>query len=347
MDEEANYLKEKQFFLYHKIYALFLLCIDDIESLLELNDSLITQTVYSLFRSKLIEFYLQLLNYLYFTEHKITKLMYKVKFFSIIRSISLKRNDLNKSYNSLLRIIQLSFINFKSNNANLFCNQIIENNDMELLIKEIATSSYSTTFWLSLIYTHLYKLEQVLKLNNENGLQVNLAKNLGIHHEIRRLFVDAIKYNSKSLLIWMFYMKFEILYGDSNKIISVYYQSIKNLPYNKDLYLLAVEYLPEKYNEIMSLLYNKEVRVYLPIQELNILLEPIKNKNEQDFIEDSESFDESSNESYNSEQIEVQSEKSGQLSEIDMVEEENQVEDQDLTDSDSNSSIENLAKIDF
>ncbi len=30
----------------------------------------------------------------------------------------------------------------------------------------------------------------------------------------------------------------------------------------------------------MKLLYTKEIRTYLPIQELNILLEPIKNRNE-------------------------------------------------------------------
>ena len=30
----------------------------------------------------------------------------------------------------------------------------------------------------------------------------------------------------------------------------------------------------------MTLLYDKEIRVYLPIQELNLLLEPIKHKSE-------------------------------------------------------------------
>lgn len=38
--------------------------------------------------------------------------------------------------------------------------------------------------------------------------------------------------------------------------------------------------LPEKYNELMSLLYVKEIRLYLPIQELNILLEPIKTRSD-------------------------------------------------------------------
>lgn len=46
------------------------------------------------------------------------------------------------------------------------------------------------------------------------------------------------------------------------------------------LYLNAVNYLPDKYNEIISIVDKKELRVYLPIQELNIILEPIKRPEE-------------------------------------------------------------------
>jgi hypothetical protein len=82
--------------------------------------------------------------------------------------------------------------------------------------------------------------------------------------------------------LWILYLKFEISYTNcsNDRILYVYYQSIKSLPFCKTLYKLAVEFLPEKYNEIMKLLYTKEIRTYLPIQELNILLEPIKNRNE-------------------------------------------------------------------
>ncbi len=49
----------------------------------------------------------------------------------------------------------------------------------------------------------------------------------------------------------------------------------------------AAHYLPDKYNEIMNLMSNRELRVYLPIQELNILLEPV----EQQTIDDDEELD--------------------------------------------------------
>jgi hypothetical protein len=43
----------------------------------------------------------------------------------------------------------------------------------------------------------------------------------------------------------------------------------------KMLYLSVVKYLPEKYIEVMNLLSNREIRINLPVQELNILLEPL------------------------------------------------------------------------
>lgn len=47
---------------------------------------------------------------------------------------------------------------------------------------------------------------------------------------------------------------------------------------SKILYMNSIKCLPEKYNEIMDLMANRELRVCLPIQELNILLEPIETR---------------------------------------------------------------------
>ena len=62
--------------------------------------------------------------------------------------------------------------------------------------------------------------------------------------------------------------------------------------------------MPEKYNEILKTLYNKEIRVYLPIQELNLLLEPlhkpgeelVEEKEEEEYLIKSESATKSSTE---------------------------------------------------
>lgn len=42
----------------------------------------------------------------------------------------------------------------------------------------------------------------------------------------------------------------------------------------------AIQHLPQKYNEIIRILFNKEMRIYLPIEELNLLLEPIPRMDE-------------------------------------------------------------------
>lgn len=51
----------------------------------------------------------------------------------------------------------------------------------------------------------------------------------------------------------------------------------------------TIRFLPEKYNEIMRLMFVKEIRFYLPIQELNVLLEPLRGPNEEIESDDDES----------------------------------------------------------
>lgn len=178
----------------------------------------------------------------------------------------------------------------------------------------------------------------------KNNAQDTYATNLGIHYKIRRLYEEALKHNPHSLQLWAFYLKFEITYANcsNNRILHIYYQSIKDLPYNKHLYKLAVEYLPEKYNEIMTLLYNKEIRVYLPIQELNILLEPMKSRDE---IGDDDNRDEKQMElgTYSSDEPESLSEETETDSSQDIVIGDNE----SGSDSESDASVEDLKDLDY
>jgi hypothetical protein len=250
-ETEEDYLKSKKFYLFHQVYSLFLLCIDDLEALIELNDSLLTSQQLSIarnkFHSKLLEFYLSILNYLFF-DTKITKFMYKCKLFAIVKCIAFTKRTQNRSdfylNKSLLRFIQISFIRFKLHSSNLFCNQLIENNDIDLMMKQLANclspSQYAqqlscSTIWSSLIYVQMHKLEQILRLNfNESQTtdsDLVMPANLGVHFEIRRLFEEALSSNSKSLGLWLLYFKFETTYGaqtlgvtspSQNRMLSIY-----------------------------------------------------------------------------------------------------------------------------
>ena len=106
-------------------------------------------------------------------------------------------------------------------------------------------------------------------------------------------------------------------------------------------YLYAVKYQPEQYNDIMGILYGKELRIYLPIQELNVLLEPIKDPNELDKEMEEAEDEESENKSVEMASFEVDE----QLSSIEDEEEEEEEteENYELVDMSESSADEEAA----
>ena len=141
---EQVYLAQKKLVYFHQVCSLFYLCIDDIDSLVEINDKLLNTTLVAIWQSKLLEFYICLLNCLYFCHEKITKFMYKVKLFKIVRYF-IPKNKTNMTSlltRSCLRMIQVSLIRLKCDTASLFCNQLIENNEVDILLERIGMYFY-------------------------------------------------------------------------------------------------------------------------------------------------------------------------------------------------------------
>ena len=60
---------------------------------------------------------------------------------------------------------------------------------------------------------------------------------------------------------------------------------ILKLYFKQLLYLNIVDSLPDKYNDLMNLMGSRELRVCFPIQELNILLEPVQKASDMDYDE--------------------------------------------------------------
>lgn len=233
---EICYLLHKRLYHFHRVYTLFLICVDDIEKVVELNDAILKQTNL-LFKSRLIEFYLNILNYYYYQQPRITKHMYRARLFAIIKAmIPLRRTNITCS-KSLIRLLEVSLIRFKLKNANLFCSSLLENNDIDTVMKQIGSSlsfNNSSTVWLSLIFSNVSKLERIL-----NSLEHHKQTNIGVHNQIRRQFDQALKLNSRSVQLWVFYLKFELKYAErkddwyKKRFLYIYYQSIRNLPYSK------------------------------------------------------------------------------------------------------------------
>lgn len=142
-NQKETYLTQKKFFHYNQVYSLFLLCLNETESIIELNEKLLNNTTFSnLFKSKSIEFYLIVLNYICFVESRISKLTFKMKLSAIVRSIISNKKINQTVCKSLLRIIYVSFIRLKLDSTRLFCNQLIENNDIDLILERIGKIDY-------------------------------------------------------------------------------------------------------------------------------------------------------------------------------------------------------------
>lgn len=53
----------------------------------------------------------------------------------------------------------------------------------------------------------------------------------------------------------------------------MFYKALQNCPWAKALYMDAVEYFPDEMQEVVDLMTEKELRVRLPLEELELLLE--------------------------------------------------------------------------
>ena len=235
-NDESNVLNKTKFILFHKVYTLFLFCINDIDGLFELNE---TSLLKDEFDPDIAEFYMLILNYLYFNEERLSKFMYKSKMFAVVRASGILSTSQTRKHLKLTRTfisnINMSLIRFKLLNSGLFASQLLENNDIDLMFGQMASGlTVAKCFWaayntfLSLIYTYLYKLNRVMTLTSTND-------NLGLQNQIYRLFEHGLKLNPKSLQLWLCFFKFaqETFKESQNKILSIYYQSIRDVPFCK------------------------------------------------------------------------------------------------------------------
>ncbi|XP_077179591.1 nuclear exosome regulator NRDE2 [Paroedura picta] len=97
----------------------------------------------------------------------------------------------------------------------------------------------------------------------------------GLTNRIRALFERAIETENGAHcpLLWRLYIYFMISSGDTEKSKGLFYRALQNCPWAKVLYMDAIEYFPDMLQEILDLMTEKELRVRVPIEELELLLE--------------------------------------------------------------------------
>uniref|UniRef100_A0A3Q0S8C7 NRDE-2, necessary for RNA interference, domain containing n=1 Tax=Amphilophus citrinellus TaxID=61819 RepID=A0A3Q0S8C7_AMPCI len=94
-------------------------------------------------------------------------------------------------------------------------------------------------------------------------------------NRIRGLFENAIatETGAHCPLLWRMYIHFLVSEGKVDKAKGIFYKALQNIPWAKGLYMDAVQLFPDHLQEFVDLMTEKELRVRLPLEELDILLE--------------------------------------------------------------------------
>ncbi|XP_015245421.1 PREDICTED: protein NRDE2 homolog [Cyprinodon variegatus] len=108
-------------------------------------------------------------------------------------------------------------------------------------------------------------LDEALPILPENGLS----------NRIRGLFEGAASTETGAHcpLVWRMYIHFLVSEGKADKARGIFYKALQSIPWVKGLYMDAVQLFPEHLQEFVDLMTEKELRLRLPLEELDILLE--------------------------------------------------------------------------
>ncbi|XP_074091616.1 nuclear exosome regulator NRDE2 isoform X2 [Macrotis lagotis] len=116
-------------------------------------------------------------------------------------------------------------------------------------------------------------VEAVLRL--DAGEIHSTIPETGLSNRIKALFENAIQSDNGSNcpLLWRMYLNFLVSLGNKERSKGVFYRALQHCPWAKVLYMDAVDYFPDQIQEILDLMTEKELRVRVPIEELELLLE--------------------------------------------------------------------------
>ncbi|XP_061699874.1 nuclear exosome regulator NRDE2 isoform X2 [Syngnathoides biaculeatus] len=97
----------------------------------------------------------------------------------------------------------------------------------------------------------------------------------GLSNRILGLYESAIgtETGAHCPLLWRMYIHCLVSEGKIDQAKGLFYKALQNIPWVKGLYMDAVQLFPECLQEFADLMTEKELRVRLPLEELDILLE--------------------------------------------------------------------------
>ncbi|KAG7466228.1 hypothetical protein MATL_G00162580 [Megalops atlanticus] len=97
----------------------------------------------------------------------------------------------------------------------------------------------------------------------------------GLSNRIRALFENAVasEHGVHCPLLWRMYLSFLVSEGNSERGRGIFYKALQEVPWAKGLYMDAVQLFPDRVQEFLDLMTEKELRLRVPMEEVDILLE--------------------------------------------------------------------------
>ncbi|XP_061109952.1 nuclear exosome regulator NRDE2 [Conger conger] len=97
----------------------------------------------------------------------------------------------------------------------------------------------------------------------------------GLSHRIRALYEKAVasEHGAHCPLLWRMYLRFLVSEGNLERGSGILYKALQEIPWVKGLYMDAVQLFPDRVQEFLDLMTEKELRLRVPMEEVDILLE--------------------------------------------------------------------------
>ncbi|KAG9336654.1 hypothetical protein JZ751_003001 [Albula glossodonta] len=141
----------------------------------------------------------------------------------------------------------------------------------------VSKSCQSTVPWLFAIYAEQKRKELVNTVQRAEyyGEVFSTIPENGHSHRIRALFESAIASERGACcpLLWRMYLNFLVSEGNLERGRGIFYKALQEIPWVKSLYMDAVQLFPDRVQEFLDLMTEKELRLRAPMEEVDILLE--------------------------------------------------------------------------
>ncbi|XP_071413781.1 nuclear exosome regulator NRDE2 isoform X1 [Pithys albifrons albifrons] len=140
----------------------------------------------------------------------------------------------------------------------------------------VTRSTNSLEPWLFAIQAEQMRKKLTEKVQRADVGEVHCTiPETGLTNRIIALFEHAVQSENGTHcpLLWRMYLSFMASLGKKEKSKGLFYKALQNCPWAKVLYMDAIEYFTDDLQETLDLMTEKELRVRVPMEELDLLLE--------------------------------------------------------------------------